>query len=208
MHPRFARLRTEIPRKGIHLFFGLIPLIYGILGSDWRGEFALVYGLLSVGILAVEWIRRQRETALAKFFYRYFGSTLRPQEIHDNKMMGATPYCLTAFVCVLACPTHIAVLALLFLAVGDAAASLVGITLGRIQIGRKTLEGSIAFWVSCSLVAWVAHQYSAEYSLGPAMLAAAVAAVGELWLQKLDDNLSVPALSASVMLLAPLAGLH
>lgn len=202
VNPRVERFYAEIPRKAVHLGFGILPLAYAL--TDARTVFIAIYAAMSAGILCVEWIRRRKGTFLAEFFIKHCGLTLRPQEIEGNAIMGATPYCLTGLAVVVLFAQPAAVLALLYLAVGDTAASLVGIRFGRIRLGRKTLEGTAAFWAACSLVALAAHAVSPEYALAPALVAAFVAAVAELALQRLDDNLTVPAFSALAIWLAPL----
>ena len=110
--------------------------------------------------------------------------------------MGAVsglPWTLTgAFLTMLLIPDrNVVMAALLYMALGDAAAALFGKAYGKKRMpGGKTLEGSAACLIVCFLVGW--------YFLG-APLALAGALIGTLvefvpW--PLNDNLFMPLISA------------
>lgn len=199
-------LKIELQRKAIHLTTSLVPLGYAFWGS--RQTAAIVLAALSVGMLAVEAVRHG-DHGLGRTFRRWFEFMLREEELTGGrgdgqarrkpKWLGATPYCLASLGCVLTFPKPIAVLALLYLALGDTAASLVGKQWGRIRIGKKSLEGLIAFVVSTALVAVIAHSIDGQYPLIGGIVAAAVAGLAELFLVRIDDNLSIPVAAGVTM---------
>jgi diacylglycerol kinase (CTP) len=85
---------------------------------------------------------------------------------------------------------------------GDLFAAIVGISFGRIRIGKKSLEGTVAMFVTCYLVAlplfW--HAHFAEYV---ALVGALTACLVELWgIANLDDNLTIPLSSAIALHIA------
>ena len=194
-HSRLGKLKTELCRKGIHVASGVVPLSYAF--CDHKPVFMVVLGAMLAGMLLVELLRRH-PNPLGRLFEIWFGFMLRAKE--SERLLGATHYCLASLMCVWLLPRPAAVLGLLFLAVGDSAASLVGITWGRIRIGGKSLEGTVAFWIAASLVALAAHGgWPEHYPLVPGLIAAVVAALAELLLQRFDDNWTVPLAGGGVM---------
>jgi dolichol kinase len=189
MKVTWHRLRIELWRKGIHLCTGLAPIAYA-LWLDKKWVLAML-GLFSAVMIAVE-LARRGDNALARLFRAMFAFMLRKKEREGSGLLGATPYCLASLLCVLVFPKAAAVLALLYLAIGDTAASFVGLAWGRRRIGDKTLEGFLAFWAAAGAVALVARWCSPEYALVPALVAAPVAGVAELFTAGSADNWVVP----------------
>jgi dolichol kinase len=198
MNVGWSRLRVELWRKGIHLCTGLVPLLYAVwLERRWAVAWL---ALFSAVMILVEVLRRG-DHALGRLFRRWFAFMLRRREADEGGLLGATPYCLASLACVALLPKPVAVLALLYLAVGDTAASLVGLAWGRHRVGNKSIEGFLGFWGAASLVAIVARVCSPEYALAPALAAALAAALAELLLPPAcDDNWSVPLTASAVML--------
>lgn len=79
-----------------------------------------------------------------------------------------------------------AVVGVLLLAIGDAFAGFVGAKIGRLRLGEKTLEGSMAFFFStlCALYFFLGFERALVVSL--------VGATVELLPLKLDDNFTLP----------------
>jgi dolichol kinase len=90
----------------------------------------------------------------------------------------------------------------LCLAVGDPVAGLIGRRYGRVRlIGRRTLEGSLAFVLSAGFVCWLLLKIQYPTLRPAAFIALAGASAGAIaellsgtWL---DDNLTVPLSVAS-----------
>lgn len=198
-------LREEIKRKGIHLTSSLVPLAYAFWLS--RMTAALILAVTTAGMLFVESIRH-RDNWGGRTFRRFFGAMLRdaergPLDLPPNlrpRWLGGTPYCIASFICVVLFPKPVAVLALLYLAVGDTAASFVGKLWGRTRIvNGKSLEGTIGCFVACALVAFAAANVSSDYRLWLGILGALAAALAELLITKIDDNYSIPLASGTLM---------
>lgn len=198
-------LVEEFKRKGIHLASSVVPLTYAAYGS--RMAAVAILGVASAAMLFVESFRH-RDNWGGRTFRRFFGAMLRDSERSPSELppglrprwLGATPYCLASFASIVIFPKPAAVLALLYLAAGDTAASLVGKLWGRTKIGNKSLEGSAAFVIACSVVAFVAHWLAPEdYPIFPALAGAIAAATAELFLTKIDDNFSIPLSAAAVI---------
>ena len=92
-----------------------------------------------------------------------------------------------------------AVVALLFLSVGDPLAALVGSRYGRVKVWAKTLEGTLAFLVVSLVIAAVFRLTTQVETYWPLAVGAAVATVVEMLPLPIDDNLLPPLMSGAVM---------
>lgn len=121
---------------------------------------------------------------------------------HEAKSFSGLSYLLVGAAILLAFfDRHILTLSLLFLAIGDPLASLVGIRFGRDRIlGNKTLQGTFAAFAACATIAGVYYYLNGlmtERLLIVAPISGLIGAATELIpIGKLDDNLTCPVLSA------------
>ena len=105
--------------------------------------------------------------------------------------------CISALVCIVLFPLHIAASALFFLTLGDTAAALVGQQWGRTAImPGKTLEGTLACLITCTIVVVVMPGVHLIAGLAGAFTATTVELFGT---ETIDDNFGIPVLSAVVM---------
>ena len=180
-------------RKPWHLLGLVFPALYyfGLLSRFWT--LVLVGGIV-VGAVILE-ILRFRIRAVATTFATVFRRIMRDEEF---RTLNATiPYLAATFVVLLVFPRVIACAALVFLALGDAAAELVGRAVGRVRIlGPKTLEGTLACFAICFLAGW----YFLGWKL--ALVGAGVAAVAELLSGGWVDNFSIPLAAGGAVWLA------
>jgi dolichol kinase len=87
----------------------------------------------------------------------------------------------------------IAINAFTILIISDTTSALVGRRFGRHRFLAKSLEGSLAFFISAVIVILIAPKVSrlpAEYVVG--IIAASIGAVVEALPNRIDDNLSIP----------------
>lgn len=185
----FAR---EAGRKAIHIFALVMPL--GLWFVPVHIARWVLFGFFL--LLASIDISRWGDTRLSRFLRRRLHMVLRP---HERKRFTGGTYILAAgALCSLLFAKPIAVAVLICIIVGDTAAVFVGRSIGRIHIGKKTLEGSLAFFVASLLcILWIPG-----LSLEIKLLGAAVAAVVEALPIPMDDNITVPLLAGAAMTLA------
>ncbi|HEU4631786.1 MAG TPA: hypothetical protein VFS08_18700 [Gemmatimonadaceae bacterium] len=163
-----------------------MPLGYAA-GVPRRTLLAALVVLLLVAVL-VELARRRHEL-VRRAFHRATSPLLRA---HEHERWAGATWMLVAYVLVVwLAPRPAAIAATWAVAVGDAAAAIVGRSVGRWRLGAhgKSLEGSLACCVATALgAAFVAR-------LGPAVSIAAglAAAVAEWPGRPLDDNVRVAA---------------
>ncbi len=186
---------SEALRKLIHLSSLVIPFGYRyVLGYNRRLAFIWLFVALAIS-LAIEftrfWQRNFRRT-----FHRLFGSILRRHEFKD--LTGATYLLFASLLCVAFFEPRIAAASIAFLSIGDTFAALVGMSFGKRKFlgSKKTLEGSLACFVSCLIFGlwWLRNPWLAIIG----SLAATGAELGNIGL---DDNLKIPLISGIVMAL-------
>jgi dolichol kinase len=182
----------EFWRKTIHFLFGLlIPFLYWNIPDEKISK--IILASFGAAFLVIETLRLQNRTVKV-FFVKAFGSMIRDHE--HSSLTGATYLVLSSLLCVSLYPKAVAVAAISYLVVGDTIAALIGKRIGRIRIFGKTLEGTLAFFVSslvCGfLVPGLPHM--------AALAGAAAGAVIELLPIPLDDNVRIPLISGGVML--------
>jgi len=122
---------------------------------------------------------------------------MKSEESH--RMTGTSYLLLGSLATFVLFELDLAVGALFFLSVGDAAAAIVGQRLGRRRLFKKSLEGSLACLGSSLAVGASLAILSPSVSLAMAVAGAVSATVIELLPIPLDDNLTIPLFSAAIM---------
>lgn len=124
---------------------------------------------------------------------------------HEQHALAGTTFLLIGVLIIIALfPKPIVMLALLFLAIADPLASFVGILYGRDKIlGHKSLQGTGAAFVACSLIALIyfyAHGWMTDRIIIVSLLAGVIGAGSELIpIFKIDDNLTFPIVCSSLL---------
>jgi len=186
-------MRQELTRKVLHLVTNsIIPIAYYFLDipqmimSELLGLSAIMFIIVDLG--------RTRNIWIAKVFQKFFNRMMRSHEL-DGKLPGASYLLIGSFITVMLFPKGIALLALLFATFGDTFAALIGKRFGRIKIGEKTLEGFIAGFVVCMLIAQIVPDVPNVIKYSGAFAAMFI----ELMPVRIDDNLRIPLFSGLVM---------
>jgi len=172
----------------------------------WRVAMPVMAGATLIFLL-VDFLRL-RVTSVKSVFIVLFGSMLRRREL--SSLTGASYLMLASMACMLifgigpggrVSGSFIA--AISFLALGDTAAAIVGLSFGRVKIFRKTLEGTLAGLLVCVGVARVVSVLPGlDFPLGIGILGAVSASVVEALPIEVNDNVVIPLLSGMVMMIA------
>jgi dolichol kinase len=183
--------RYEIVRKGIHLFSLSIPAIYFFISRQLALSLLLP---ITAAFIAVD-MARYYIPSVSQWFYRWFGWLLRKHEtdIKQKRLNGASNVLISASLCVLIFPKIIAINAFTILIISDTSAALFGRRFGRHRFLAKSLEGSLAFFVTAVIVVLIApkvNRIPAEYLIG--IFSAVIGTVIEALPIRIDDNLSIP----------------
>ena len=184
--------RDELVRKLIHLFSLSIPIIYYFIS---RKEGIIILSVMTFISLVAEALRYYAPS-FNIFFTSAFGFLLRKHEVDSKRknLTGATYVFISALICIIIFPKLIFITAFSILIISDIMAALIGRRYGKHKFLAKSLEGTLAFFISAILVVFLTPKFLGlpeEYAI--AIFAAAVGAIAEnISFGFADDNLSVP----------------
>lgn len=189
--------RFELARKLIHLSSVSIAIIYCAITK----ELALVLLVpLFFGFLLVD-LMKNFIPPLSRWYHDTFDPMLREHELEKEPLQfnGATYISFSALLLVLIFPKIIAITCFSLVAVSDTMAALAGKKFGRHRIGEKSLEGSLAFLVSALLIVAIVPRLDLTAGIITAITATAVEAFTlRINRYKIDDNLTIPLVSAFI----------
>lgn len=183
----------EIRRKIMHMIPLGIPIGYQYVSK----EKALLILLPIFAFYFFSDLLRHCHKGYRELFDRVMTSRfLRERE--KKGLIGSTWFVFGALLAIVLFPKQIAITSLYILVISDASAGIVGSSWGKIHLFReKTLEGSIAFFVTGMIV--VAFTMKGNLFWGAAAVLGATLA--ELFSFKLDDNLTIPLVAGGIMLI-------
>jgi len=194
-------MRRELYRKSIHLGSLFIPITYKYF-IDYDRTLALkLIPFVFFFFIAFEIFRRHTGD-LGKFLDNYFGFILREHE-KKGALAGSFYLLLGVFFSVILFEGEIVFLSLSFLSIGDTFAAVIGKNFGKIRIGKKSLEGTIACFVSCVIFGIIFGTNSFMLDNFDFYLMIILAAFGtslaELFGDVIDDNLKIPLACGLIM---------
>jgi dolichol kinase len=182
--------KDEIKRKAFHL----LSLIY-VFGYWYLPKNVIIFGL-GLAIIAVAFFEyiRFKLPKFNVFFKNNFKGFYRLQEA--DKVSGIIWTLSGAFLAIILFPNKSIVFAsLLYLSFGDAAAALVGRSIGKHKmLAGKSLEGSITCFVMCFTIG--AFLFNTKFAFVAAIVATLIEAIP--W--KLNDNFWIQIVNAGVLM--------
>ncbi len=195
---------AELLRKSTHLSGLILPILYFFFDKPFM---LIVVGSITFIAYSVEFGKRYFPK-FSKYFFQYLKPLLRSHEL-EGAITGATYYITGVFLCIIIFDKSIAIACIFFIILGDTAAALVGKRWGRTKlIGNKSLEGSAACFIVCSLITLllinpiVGNTGAINPIVG--ITGAFFATLTELLPLRIDDNLTVPLISGAIMQYLPL----
>lgn len=160
-------------------------------------------GLFLTLLLVVTWVfvlgdlTRLRVRRLNSLFHRLFHPLLRQVEV--SRVTGASYVLLGTLGAFVLFPQDVAILAVLFTALGDPVAAMVGTRCPGRRLSGKSPWGTAAMIAVGLGVAAVLHTIGAIGFRWPVAVGAVASGVTELLPLPLDDNLRVPLVAGAVM---------
>lgn len=187
-------------RKLYHMVMGL--LCFGLYAFILDKISAILLLAFLGGALVAFDVARLRSAPLNALALRYFGDLMRREEL--KSLSANSYYVLGLLLITIIFPKPIVLLSVLYLAVGDPIAAVVGTLHGKRKIlFGKSVEGAAAnFLVSAGATLLVAHFYfhlSPEKTLWLAFFGGITSAIAELSPLPINDNFSIPVISAVLL---------
>ncbi|MBC8196797.1 MAG: hypothetical protein H8E60_02805 [Candidatus Marinimicrobia bacterium] len=184
--PDGISLKNEIQRKLIHFASGIIPILVLFYGRE------LILPILSViTILFVLVDFFKSKIYWLKNIYTYFFKTIIRENEFDN-LTGASWVLIGNLIVLLIFPENIAIFSMFILSISDSFAAIIGKYSGQTKLMNKSLQGSIAFFISGLLVSI----FFSSIALSIRVFAVISASVIELIPSRINDNISIPITTA------------
>lgn len=191
----------ELKRKSVHIAALAIPIGYYFV-PEHDGRLILL-GMF-VAFLIADIVRLQTPR-LRAFMRSFLGDILRS---HESRDLLAATYLIGGALLTTYAIRHkgAAIAALSFLIIGDTVAALIGRRFGRLHFFGKTVEGSLACFLSCLVVSAVMMRLPASHLDQPPLTwfalitGSIVATVFEALPIPIDDNFRIPLSSGIAML--------
>ena len=187
---------NEINRKIIHFSSILIPASYLWFIKDQYVMILLLSGL-TILALSLE-LLRNKLNFVNSLFNNIFFKMLRKNE-QLGKLTGATWMLISSLIITVFFPIYIVVPALIYLSVGDSFAAIIGKAYPYGKLGKKSITGTISGFIFSSIFALLVNVTLPAYII---ILGSLIAMIVEASPIKLNDNLTIPIISALSMKLS------
>lgn len=189
----------EIRRKTFHLLGLLCPLIYYFLPK----YIAVILSFLAMILVLCIDIYRHDNKIIQRCVDIFLSNFIRDSEKTSKKLSGSGWMFIGIFLSCLLYSKKVAIFSWLVLFVSDSLAALVGTYYGRNKIFKdKTLEGSIAFFISV-LVMGLSYDliFGSSFTFIEIVLAGLVGTFVELYSKDYgyDDNFTIPIIVGLVL---------
>jgi len=179
---------SELKRQLIHLFAGLAAIAIVLLIGALNSLFVFA-GVFFIGLVISDLIKRGCNIPFCREIVRHV------QREHEKHLPGKGALVLALAIVVLLALNviyfqneKIIIGALVVLAVGDSVAPIVGMKFGKLKIGKRSVEGTIAGIIASFLV------LSFLFAPQTAFIAATFGMLAEFL--PTDDNFAIPVVSA------------
>ena len=182
----------EIRRKIMHTYPIVIPIVYRYISK----ETALTILIPICAVYVFFDVFRHFHKGFKEIFDRIITTNFL-REHEKNGLIGSSYFIFGALLSIILFPKPVAIASLYILIICDAAAAIVGSGWGRTRIFNKSLEGSLAFFISGMIVVVFAMPDHLLWG----MLAVLGAALVELLPTGLDDNLTIPLVAGGIMMI-------
>lgn len=185
-------IKYEFYRKLVHIISTIIPVIYIFTSYDFIVSLAGIgtFLMVLIDVLKRYW------TPVGSLYRMIFVRILREHEKDFSRKLftGGTYYAFGIFLSLLLFSMEIAVTAILIMIWSDTLAAIAGKAFGKIKIkGNKTLEGSVTFFLTGLGIIYLMKFLLPHFPpVVFAIIALFVTTLFELYVDKLNDNLTIP----------------
>ena len=187
-------VHSALIRGVFHTCIGLVFVITLLFTSRFTASLALVF--IAAVFITIE-VVRLHIPAVNQRFLRWFALILRDREA--TAITGSSYFLVGCAITAAAFPVYITAPAILFMAVGDPTAALIGIWQGRIRFWGKSMEGHMACFAACLLCGWIMAATQDDLTLAVATVGAITATLVQALPLPVNDNLTMPVAGAVAM---------
>ena len=198
--------RQELFRKAIHISSLWMVIVIAIFPKPIN---ILLFSLLLIGCILTEYGNYRRWSLFTMTYGTLFGRILRGKEKETTtfRLSGAPYVIAAALLSVILFPKIIAMTSFTVMLLGDTAAALIGRRFGvhKINHGTKSLEGSIAFFITGILTVFL---FQFLFNTGLlfticGIIGVFLACLAEVYENRIhiDDNFSIPLIVGIIMCL-------
>lgn len=173
----------------------LFPLIYYFHDK----KETLIFTIIFVGVGLFIEFSRFLVPALNRVVCKIFAPVGR--EYEARKFSGMSWFLLAVVLTIVLFEKEIAIVSLLFLIFGDSAATLVGERFGKTKVWGKSLEGSMAFFLTCLVIGIILLFSELLIEMKLILWGALAATLAELAPLPLNDNFTIALACGAVMTL-------
>jgi dolichol kinase len=182
-------------RKFFRIGAGIVfPLVYYFSPNKIIVEMLILYLL---GIMTTLEVMRSISPSLWRTIVEHSKGILK---VREGMITGTTALLISNAIVIALFNKWVAIVSLLYMLFGDAAAAIVGTKYGKVKMGGKTLEGSLAFFITTMVLALIISQWTGiRIHLIILIFGAIAATITEALPIEINDNLTVAIVSAIVM---------
>lgn len=181
-------LQKEILRKLIHFGSGIIPILVIFFEKETVLPILVIFTIL---FISVDFLK-SKINWMFKLYKYFFQSISRKNELY--KLTGASWFLLGDVIVLIIFPENIAIFSMLLLSVSDTFAAIFGKIFGNTKLFLKSLEGTFAFFLSGLIIS----MFFQDLPLSIRLITVLTATIVEIYSTKINDNLTIPIVSAFV----------
>ncbi len=185
------------PARKIWRLFGLtFPIIYFFQPKQVT---LTILGIV-LGIFLIIELIRFSQPKINKNLFKKLSFFIKKKE--KKKISTSTLFLISTFFTFLLFPKELAIISIFFFIFGDALAEIIGIKYGRIKLFRdRNVEGTLACLISCMVIGIIFANIFDLRLIVVTVGALVTTALSIIPSGKLDDNLTMPFISALIMFL-------
>jgi len=192
---KFNKIKTKFWRKILRLAAVIFPILYLFIS---KAQVLWFTGIVLCIILIPEIIRH---VMLQSVFSKFWQRLLFKEKEEKMKISAITLFLISTFLIILIFEKNIAIAAILIMLFGDMMAGIIGKAFGKhivVKENGKTFEGFLAFFWTGFFLSLVLT-YFINLNIYLLLIGTFFAAIAELYLYKVDDNLTIGIISALAM---------
>jgi glycerol-3-phosphate acyltransferase PlsY len=183
--------RRKLYRIGAGIVF---PVVYYFSPNKIIVEMLLFYLL---GIMTTLEVMRYVSPSLWRTVAEHSKGILK---VRQGMITGTTALLIANIIIIAFFNKQVAIVSLVYMLFGDTASAIVGTKYGKVKMGNKSLEGSLAFFITVMVLALIFYRWTGiRIHLVILTFGAIAATITEALPIEINDNLTVPLVAAIVM---------